>query len=109
MVLMWPLCILSALASATGVGTGRVAACEASPVSQETLLLQREHRSKDWRRGTWTTGYWDCCKPSCSWANKGKVNRPTLACDIATGSKLADANVPSVCNGGPAASCADNQ
>jgi len=61
-------------------------------------------------RATWTTGYWDCCKPSCSWPNKGSVNKPTLACDANTGAKLTDPNVPSVCGGqGSAASCADNK
>jgi len=60
-------------------------------------------------RGTWTTGYWDCCKPSCSWPNKGRMSRPVLSCDASTGEKLTDANVASVCDGGPAASCADNQ
>jgi len=64
----------------------------------------------DWVRGTWTTGYWDCCKPSCSWPNKGNMNRPVLACDADTGEKLMDANEPSVCNGGgKSASCADNK
>jgi len=61
-----------------------------------------------WVQGTWTTGYWDCCKPSCSWPNKGSVNQPALACD-AEGRKLTDANEPSVCDGGTAASCADNR
>merc|ERR1719277_349544 len=106
MVLARPLHIVVTIAAATGVGAGRVAACDASselcPAAQENLLLQREHRSKMWKHGTWTTGYWDCCKPSCSWANKGRVSRPTLACDAATGRKLADANVASVCRGGRA-------
>jgi len=60
-------------------------------------------------RGTWTTGYWDCCKPSCSWPGKGRVNRPVLSCDANTGQKLQDANVPSACGGGSSASCADNK
>jgi len=60
-------------------------------------------------RGTWTTGYWDCCKPSCSWPGKGRVNRPTLSCEAGTGRKLTDSNVASVCDGGSAASCADNR
>merc|ERR1712113_1322749 len=33
-----------------------------------------------WTQGTYTTGYWDCCKPSCSWPGKGHVNHtPTPA------------------------------
>lgn len=56
----------------------------------------------------YTTGYWDCCKPSCSWNGKGNVDTPTRACD-ATGAVLDDINAASVCDGGTAASCADNQ
>merc|ERR1712117_422263 len=48
--------------------------------------------SDDWVRGTWTTGYWDCCKPSCSWPGKGNTNRPVLACDADTGERLENAN-----------------
>jgi len=59
-------------------------------------------------RGTWTTGYWDCCKPSCSWPDKGDVDKPFQACDARTGAKLFDANEKSVCDGGNAASCIDN-
>eukprot|EP00928_Gymnodinium_smaydae_P065769 TRINITY_DN48867_c0_g1_i1.p1 TRINITY_DN48867_c0_g1~~TRINITY_DN48867_c0_g1_i1.p1 ORF type:complete len:468 (-),score=45.65 TRINITY_DN48867_c0_g1_i1:128-1531(-) len=62
-----------------------------------------------WNHGTWTTGYWDCCKPSCAWSNKGNVNTPTKACDAKTGKKLSNPNVASVCGGGTAAACADNQ
>lgn len=61
-----------------------------------------------WTQGTYTTGYWDCCKPSCSWPGKGHVNHPTLSCDV-DGNKLQDANVASVCDGGTASSCADNK
>ena len=25
-----------------------------------------------WHEGTYTTGYWDCCKPSCSWSGNKK-------------------------------------
>ena len=31
-------------------------------------------------KGAYTTGYWDCCKPSCAWANKGNMNQPVAAC-----------------------------
>ena len=30
------------------------------------------------------TGYWDCCKPSCSWPGKGLVIRPVRACSAET-------------------------
>jgi len=63
----------------------------------------------EWFTGTWTTGYWDCCKPSCSWPNKGQVSSPVQACDATTGQALADTNTPSVCDGGQAASCQNNQ
>jgi hypothetical protein len=64
--------------------------------------------SVPWMRGTWTTGYWDCCKPSCSWPGKGHLNAPLRSCDTSTGSPLQDANVRSVCDGGTAASCTNN-
>jgi len=62
-----------------------------------------------WVNGTFTTGYWDCCKPSCSWPGKGKVDKPVLACDATTGEVLSDALAQSACQGGPAASCANNK
>lgn len=62
-----------------------------------------------WYTGTYTTGYWDCCKPSCSWPDKGDVDNPVRMCAAETGATLDDANTPSVCDGGTAASCADNQ
>jgi len=63
-----------------------------------------------WMTGTYTTGYWDCCKPSCSWPGKGKLRKPVLSCDASTGNVLSDANVASVCgNGGTATSCSSNQ
>ena len=37
------------------------------------------------------------------------MNAPVTSCDAATGEKLADANEQSVCTGGTAASCVDNQ
>ena len=63
----------------------------------------------EWQLGTYTTRYWDCCKPSCAWNGKGDVDRPVLACEAETGEILTDANVASVCDGGTAASCASNQ
>mmetsp|Transcript_20099 Transcript_20099/g.62899 ORF Transcript_20099/g.62899 Transcript_20099/m.62899 type:complete len:351 (-) Transcript_20099:125-1177(-) len=60
-----------------------------------------------WVQGTWTTGYWDCCKPSCSWKGKGKVDKPVASCDIRTGKRLAHTEETSVCNKGVAATCTD--
>ena len=42
----------------------------------------------DWHQGTYTTGYWDCCKPSCSWSGKGDVEAPVLSCEAETGAAL---------------------
>ncbi|EGB09757.1 hypothetical protein AURANDRAFT_5984, partial [Aureococcus anophagefferens] len=56
-----------------------------------------------------TTGYWDCCKPSCSWSGKGDVDAPVLSCEAETGAALSSPDVTSVCDGGTAASCASNQ
>merc|ERR1712032_1563608 len=63
----------------------------------------------NWIEGTYTTGYWDCCKPSCSWPGKGNVNRPVATCDAQSHKKLPGFNDKSVCDGGSAASCKDNQ
>jgi len=66
-------------------------------------------RESQWIKGTWTTGYWDCCKPSCAWMGKGHVDHPARSCDAKTGKVLLDSNVKSVCTGGSAASCTDNK
>jgi hypothetical protein len=62
---------------------------------------------KDWVEGTYVTGYWDCCKPSCAWPGKGNVNAPVKSCRV-DGSP-AGVNDTSVCTGGVAASCSNNQ
>jgi len=51
-----------------------------------------------------TTRYWDCCKPSCSWSNKARVTRPVLTC-AKDNKPLADPNLRSGCDGGPAFAC----
>mmetsp|Transcript_124940 Transcript_124940/g.249466 ORF Transcript_124940/g.249466 Transcript_124940/m.249466 type:complete len:462 (-) Transcript_124940:295-1680(-) len=58
-----------------------------------------------WNYGTWTTGYWDCCKPSCAWPRKGNQSRPVRSCHARTGKWLHNASEISVCSGGVAASC----
>jgi hypothetical protein len=45
-----------------------------------------------------TTRYWDCCKPSCSWNNGAR------SCD-ASQNVLGDVNAKSTCDGGPAGTC----
>lgn len=65
--------------------------------------------SNNWVAGTWTTGYWDCCKPSCSWPGKGKQKKPVKACDSETGVVLENPEEPSVCMGGRAATCKNNK
>ena len=57
-----------------------------------------------WHEGTYTTGYWDCCKPSCSWSGKGDVDAPVRSCEAETGDVLSSPDVTSVCDGGTAAS-----
>jgi len=78
------------------------------PLAQTPTLTTAASNSS-WVEGTYTTGYWDCCKPSCSWPGKGSTNQPVQACHATTGQKLTDPNVKSVCHGGEAASCADNE
>jgi len=63
---------------------------------------------RGWTNGTWTTGYWDCCKLSCSWPGKGRVNKPVRSCEAVTGKTLSDHTVQSACEGGTAVACADN-
>lgn len=60
-----------------------------------------------WIEGTYVTGYWDCCKPSCSWPGKGSVSAPVKACRP-DGSQAHPLDV-SVCLGGVSASCSNNQ
>ena len=55
-----------------------------------------------------TTRYWDCCKPSCSWNNKAKVNRPVETCtsENIPFSYPNGVNDKSACDGGNVYSCA---
>ncbi|KAJ8613780.1 hypothetical protein CTAYLR_008858 [Chrysophaeum taylorii] len=73
------------------------------------LVLAGRALADEWITGTYTTGYWDCCKPSCAWSGKGDVDTPVRSCEAETGNVLSDPNVASVCDGGTSASCADNQ
>lgn len=60
-----------------------------------------------WVTGTYTTTYWDCCKPSCSWPGKGTLGKPVRSCH-ADGS-TAGVNERSACEaGGTAGACVDN-
>jgi len=58
------------------------------------------------RRNGKTTRYWDCCKPSCSWAGKANVSHPVNTCNK-RGSILSDVNARSGCDGGDAFTCTD--
>ncbi|RSL63967.1 putative endoglucanase type K [Fusarium sp. AF-6] len=51
-----------------------------------------------------STRYWDCCKPSCSWADKAAVSAPALTCDK-NDNPISDANAKSGCDGGSAFAC----
>jgi len=55
-----------------------------------------------------STRYWDCCKPSCAWSGKASVNKPVTTC-AKDGVTAIDANTASVCNGGTAYMCQNQQ
>jgi len=61
-----------------------------------------------WVEGTWTSAFWDCCKPSCAASGKGDTDYQVKVCHAKTGKKLEDGDAESVCDGGHAATCADN-
>lgn len=96
-------------AAPTTAAPTTVAPTAAPTTAAPTTQAPTTEAPRGWVTGTWTTGYWDCCKPSCSWPGKGNVDQPTLSCDAATGEKLFDPNVQSVCTGGTAASCTSNR
>ncbi|XP_021945337.1 endoglucanase-5 [Folsomia candida] len=68
------------------------------------VLLGVAHGQQNGR----TTRYWDCCKPSCGWGDKGPVNKPVDTCE-ADGVRVIDVNAQSGCNGGPSYTCNNNQ
>jgi len=82
-----------------------------SPPPTTTTKPRNDYADVKWETGTWTTGYWDCCKPSCSWPNKGKLDSPVASCDAHTGKRLDSANVKSVCGEeqGRAVTCPSHQ
>jgi len=54
-----------------------------------------------------TFRYWDCCKPSCGWADKAPFkSNPVGTCKI-DNSPLADNNQGTGCNGGTSFACAN--
>lgn len=56
-----------------------------------------------------TTRYWDCCKPSCSWAGKANVTQPVFACEH-DGITVVDIETESACEpSGSAYACTDQQ
>ncbi|KFY25659.1 hypothetical protein V493_04524 [Pseudogymnoascus sp. VKM F-4281 (FW-2241)] len=56
-----------------------------------------------------TSRYWDCCKPSCGWADKAGFvdNSPIQSCDI-NSNPLLDISQGTGCNGGNAFGCPTN-
>ena len=46
----------------------------------------------------WASRYWDCCKQSCGWPDKGG-NSPVKSCD-SSGANVVSENTPSACDGG---------
>mmetsp|Transcript_75870 Transcript_75870/g.191769 ORF Transcript_75870/g.191769 Transcript_75870/m.191769 type:complete len:384 (-) Transcript_75870:30-1181(-) len=94
---------------ATSVIPGQTPESRLSPFPPMKPVLRKPRDVMDgWFTGTWVTGYWDCCKPSCGWPGKGNVNRPITSCS-AEGGGVVSANEPSVCEGGLAAACPNMQ
>ncbi|KAF2268136.1 hypothetical protein CC78DRAFT_589114 [Lojkania enalia] len=56
----------------------------------------------------WTTRFWDCCKPSCSWNGKADFSQPVQTCNKED-NPLKDFNAGTGCNGGDAFSCSNQQ
>ncbi|KAF4450652.1 endoglucanase type K [Fusarium austroafricanum] len=54
-----------------------------------------------------STRYWDCCKPSCSWSGKAKVNAPALTCDKKD-NPISNTNAVNGCEGGGSAFACTN-
>ncbi|KAI1071298.1 hypothetical protein LB507_009520 [Fusarium sp. FIESC RH6] len=54
-----------------------------------------------------STRYWDCCKPSCSWSGKAKVNAPALTCDNKD-NPITNTNSVNGCEGGGSAYACTN-
>ncbi|XP_023029510.2 endoglucanase isoform X3 [Leptinotarsa decemlineata] len=62
-------------------------------------------------RGTgFTTGYWDCCKPSCSWrSNLRKTSSNPVSSCAKDGVTVIDPEAMSNCGGGPSYMCSNQQ
>ncbi|KAF2447203.1 glycoside hydrolase family 45 protein [Karstenula rhodostoma CBS 690.94] len=54
-----------------------------------------------------TTRFWDCCKPSCAWKEKGPVDRPVLSCSL--DDKPTNIEAGTGCSGGSAYLCSNQQ
>lgn len=52
----------------------------------------------------YTTRYWDCCKPSCSWTGNAGAGNEAMQCDKDM-NILLDYEARSMCEGGPATTC----
>ncbi len=52
----------------------------------------------------WVTRYWDCCRPHCSWADRGEKQLARM-CGTDGTTILTDNSTPSVCEGGQAGVC----
>eukprot|EP00854_Cymbomonas_tetramitiformis_P002324 gene2324-3049_t len=95
-------------AAGAAVAVPSAAAAASTPVTEVVSEEDSVASSSEWFTGTWTTGYWDCCKPSCAWADKGNVTNPMHVCD-ADGNIIEDINSVSVCDAGVAGTCPSNQ
>jgi hypothetical protein len=57
-----------------------------------------------------TTRYWDCCKPSCSWAGKASYRtHPVNTCQKDGHTLETNLIAKNGCEGGPAFMCANQQ
>jgi hypothetical protein len=53
----------------------------------------------------WTTRFWDCCKPSCSWPNNVGGRNPVKSCNQQN--QTTGSSTQSACSGGGAYACWD--
>lgn len=54
-----------------------------------------------------TTRYWDCCKPSCSWPDHSGHGKEARTCTLDQKTIKDDVYAKSACDGGPAMACLD--
>ncbi|KZM18945.1 uncharacterized protein EKO05_0006668 [Ascochyta rabiei] len=73
----------------------------------ELFVVLARCASLDYSGEALTTRYWDCCKPSCAWTNKGPVFHPVGSCTA--DDKPIDIDAGTGCKGGTAYACSEQQ